>query len=86
MKYGLDPTGMQPYQLANYAKFCGWNLARSHAKAGDAAMIAGYLGNSDTFDRAIVSFAGAYAEQNRRDYETFRTAAQEERITATTGY
>ena len=86
MKYGFDPTGVEPYQLANYAKFCGGNLARAHAKAGDAAEIAGYLGNSDTFDRAIVSFAGAYAEQNRRDYETFRTAAQEERIAATTGY
>ncbi len=86
MKYGFDPTGAPPYQLANYAKFCGGNLARAHAKAGDAAEIAGYLGNSDTFDRAIVSFAGAYAEQNRRDYEAFRTAAQEERITATTGY
>jgi uncharacterized protein (DUF2252 family) len=86
MKYGFDPSGVEPWQLANYAKYCGGNLARSHAKSGDAAAIAGYLGNSDTFDRAIVSFAGAYAEQNRRDYMAFRTATQEERITATTGY
>ena len=57
MKYAYDPSGVEPYRLANYAQFCGWNLARAHAKSGDAAAIAGYLGKSDTFDRAIVSFA-----------------------------
>jgi uncharacterized protein (DUF2252 family) len=29
--------------LVSYATMCGWALARAHAKAGDAAMIAGYL-------------------------------------------
>jgi uncharacterized protein (DUF2252 family) len=86
MKFGVDPGVMNLAQLANYARFCGMNLARSHAKGGDAAAIAGYLGNSDAFDRAIVSFAGAYAEQNNRDYEVFRTAVKENRIQATTGF
>ena len=85
MKYAYDPTGVSPVRLANYAQFCGWNLARAHAKSGDAAEIAGYLGKSDAFDRAIVSFAGDYAEQNRRDYKRFRTAVQEGRIAATAG-
>ena len=37
------------------------------------------------FDRAIISFAGAYAEQNRRDYEAFSAAVKDGRLTATTG-
>ena len=68
-----------------YAKFCGWNLARAHAKSGDAAAIAGYLGKSDAFDRAVVSFAGAYAEQNRRDHAAFTAAVGNGRIVAIPG-
>jgi hypothetical protein len=86
MKYAYDPAGVSPVRLANYAQFCGWNLARAHAKSGDAAEITGYLGKSDAFDRAIVSLAGDYAEQNRRDYKMFKTAAQEGRIEATAGF
>ena len=36
--------------------------------------IAGYLGKSDTFDRAIVSFAEEYAKQNERDFQEFMEA------------
>ena len=49
-----------------YAEACGAALARAHARSGEAATIAGYLGQSDAFDRAIVEFAGAYAEQTGR--------------------
>ena len=86
MKYAYDPTGVEPYRLASYGQFCGWNLARAHAKSGDAAEIAGYLGKTDAFDRAIVSFARDYAEQNNRDYEAFRTAVRDERVAATPGF
>jgi uncharacterized protein (DUF2252 family) len=86
MKFAVDPAGAGPGQLAKYAQFCGWNLARSHAKSGDAAEIAGYLGKSDVFDRAVASFADAYAEQNRYDYEAFRAAVQKGWIAATAGF
>jgi len=85
MKYAYDPAGVSPVRLANYAQFCGWNLARAHAKSSDAAEITGYLGKSDAFDRAIVSFAGDYAEQNRRDYEMFKAAVREGRVAAPAG-
>jgi uncharacterized protein (DUF2252 family) len=84
MKYSYDPTGVPPIRLANYAQFCGWNLARAHAKSGDAAEIAGYLGKTDSFDRAIITFAQDYAEQNRRDYGLFREAVREKRIESAT--
>ena len=29
-----------------YGRVCGWALARAHARSGDAAMIAGYIGSS----------------------------------------
>ena len=54
---------------------CGWTLARAHARSGDPAQIAGYLGRSDIFDKAIAKFAFAYADQNDRDHEALRKAA-----------
>jgi uncharacterized protein DUF2252 len=43
----------------DYARYCGWALARAHARGGDAAMISGYLGGGDAFDRALGRFAQA---------------------------
>ena len=50
---------------------CAWTLAHAHAKTGDRHMIAGYLGKSDSFDRAMVRYAELYADQNEADYEMF---------------
>ena len=66
--------------LEHYCSLCGWALALAHAKSGDAAMIAGYLGRSDAFDAAVTQFAEAYADQNERDYEAFARAARDGRI------
>ena len=63
-----------------YATLCGLALARAHDKAGDAAMIAGYLGSSDQFDEAIGDYAVAYADQVERDYATFVTAVRNGRL------
>ena len=60
---------MIPKAMATYGKLCGWTLARAHARSGDWIAIAAYLGNGDSFDRAIVGFSKAYAEQNERDYQ-----------------
>ena len=49
--------------MAVFAQFCGHSLARSHARSGDAAVISGYLGESDTFDKVIADFSAAYADQ-----------------------
>ena len=59
---------------------CGWALARAHARSGDAAMISGYLGSSDTFDDAICEFAVEYADQTQRDHRAFVRAVREARI------
>jgi uncharacterized protein (DUF2252 family) len=72
----MVPTGM-----AAYGKLCGWTLARAHARSGDRIAIAAYLGNGDAFDRAILAFSDAYAEQNERDYRELSAAADSGRIT-----
>jgi uncharacterized protein (DUF2252 family) len=62
--------------LLVYAKICGWALARSHAKAGDAWSISGYLGKSDAFDTAIERFALAYADQTEADHAALKRAVR----------
>jgi len=66
--------------IVQCAEYCGWALARSHARAGRPALIAGYLGKGGPFDEAIADFATAYAEQNERDYEVMMSAARKGRI------
>jgi len=76
---------MDPAALAEYARVCGWALARAHARSGDAAAIASYLGSSDSFDRAMASFAETYADQNDADYAALRQAVDAGRIAVETG-
>ncbi|WP_069881776.1 DUF2252 domain-containing protein [Bosea sp. BIWAKO-01] len=54
--------------LTAYAELCGRTLARAHARSGDAAAIAGYMGASEIFDDALTSFAMAYAVQTALDH------------------
>ena len=68
---------MPPARLARYGEICGATLARAHARTGDAAKISGYLGDEDTFDRALERFAVAYADQNDADYAEFTKAADD---------
>jgi hypothetical protein len=68
--------------LRLYGRMCGWALARGHARSGDAAMIAGYMGSSDAFDDAICEFADEYADQNRLDHRALVKAVREGRVKA----
>lgn len=85
MKATADLTAMSGNDLINYAILCGWVLARAHARSGDAALIAGYLGRGEVFDEAIAEFAQAYADQTERDFETFEAAVKSGRLPAETG-
>jgi hypothetical protein len=82
MKFSLDISIMKPIQLSRYAEVCGWTLARAHARSGDAAMLYGYMGKSDTFDRAIGTFARFYAGQVKNDYAIFLNAIESGEIKA----
>ncbi len=82
MKTSVEIEGMSETDLRGYAHLCGWALARSHARSGDRFQIAGYLGQNDTFDRAIANFAVAYADQNDRDYQQLVDAVASGQIKA----
>jgi len=76
---------MEPSDLVSYAAACGWALARAHARSGDAAVLAGYMGKRIVFDEAVTDFAVAYADQNERDHEALVRAVRAGRIEAKTG-
>jgi uncharacterized protein (DUF2252 family) len=80
MKVSAEIETFRPATLVGYATVCGWALARAHAKAGDAAMIAGYLGATDQFDNALAKYSEAYADQAERDFATFKGAVRSGRL------
>jgi uncharacterized protein (DUF2252 family) len=84
-KMSLAPEQMIPEGMAVYGALCGWTLARAHARSGDRVAIAAYLGDDDTFDRAIAAFAAAYADLNERDHATLKAAAESSRISVQSG-
>ena len=80
MKVSAEIETFRPGTLTGYAALCGWALARAHAKGGDAALIAGYLGSKDPFDDALAKYSSAYADQAERDFESFQAAVRSGRL------
>ncbi len=66
-KASLDLTEMNAASLLGYADVCGELIARGHARAGDPVTIAAYLGTSERFDDAILSFCRSYADKTEKD-------------------
>ncbi len=65
-----------------FGQLCGYSLALSHARSGDAAMISGYLGKSDSFDKALAAFSIAYADQNEKDHAVLKRAIRDGKVEA----
>lgn len=86
MKGGVefDPEKVKIENMPQYAALCAWALALAHAKSGDPAMIAGYVGKNDELDEAMVNFAFAYADQTERDFNALAEAAKSGRIKVAT--
>ena len=61
-------------EMLQYAELCGFTLARAHARSGESALISGYLGQGDIFDKAIAQFSAAYADQSERDHAVLMKA------------
>lgn len=64
---------IEAHALEAYAHLCGRTLARAHARCGDPALIAGYLGTSEAFDDALAAFAMAYATVTKQDHARVKT-------------
>lgn len=76
MKGGIDitPGVVKVRHFIEYCQLCGWALALAHAKSGDAAQIAGYMGKSEVMDEAIADFAVAYGQRTREDHRLLLAA------------
>jgi len=85
MKFSAEVETMDPVLFTAYVQLCAAALARAHARTSDPAQISGYLGNGDTFDRAIASFAELYADQAELDHAALLVAIKEGRVQAQTG-
>lgn len=84
-KVNLETSTLGPTAMAQYARLCGWTLARAHARAGDRVAIASYLGKSAAFDEAVTDFALAYARRNQHDHAALLAAVREGRAQASLG-
>jgi uncharacterized protein (DUF2252 family) len=82
MKGSADVGAMDYKSLRTYLGVCAWCLARAHARTGDEAGIAAYIGKSKAFPEAIGDFAVAYADQTECDYQAVAEAVESGRITA----
>ncbi|MDE8348024.1 MAG: DUF2252 domain-containing protein [Acidocella sp.] len=70
---GAIPTEFLYGQPFNFFAFgYGALLARAHARVGDAAVISGYCGASDTLDLAMAKWAEAYGDQTVADHARFK--------------
>jgi len=84
-KGGAVVDAMSEDDLRTWGELCGWALARGHARSGEPAEIAGYLGDDDAMDRAMADFAVAYADQTEQDHATLLAAIKAGRVKAETG-
>ena len=83
MKGAFNFASFDIEDLAEYAVSCGTALSQSMAKAGDPALISGYVGKSSAFDQAIARFALSYAERNEADWAVLKSAVKAGKIQAT---
>jgi Uncharacterized protein conserved in bacteria (DUF2252) len=82
MKIGPMVETFGRTEMEIYATWCGRALALSHARSGNAAMLSGYMGKSDVFDRAMAAFSKAYADQNEKDHAALARAVRKGTVEA----
>lgn len=85
VKGSVDLETIRPAGLTIYGAVCGATLARAHARSGDAAMISGYIGSGNSFGKAMLAFAEAYADQTDRDHALLVAAINDGLIPAEGG-
>ncbi|HYO89581.1 MAG TPA: DUF2252 domain-containing protein [Candidatus Limnocylindrales bacterium] len=85
MKGSADISLLDEAAFKGYLSVCAVCVARAHARTGDPAEIAGYIGRSDVLAEAMTKFAFTYADQAQRDFEAMTKAVKSGRLTVETG-
>jgi uncharacterized protein (DUF2252 family) len=81
-KASIEDEDLRGRGILLYAHTSGEVLAKGHARSGDACVLAAYIGSGAKLDKAIETFAIAYADQMTLDYERFRDSIRNGRIKA----
>jgi uncharacterized protein (DUF2252 family) len=71
-KGSIDLEDLAGGGLTAFAEVCGELLARGHARSGDPAVIAGYLGGGGGCADALGRFGLLYADQTEKDWQDLR--------------
>jgi uncharacterized protein (DUF2252 family) len=82
MKISIMVETFGQAEMDIFAGWCARALALSHARSGNSAMLSGYMGKSDAFDRAIAAFSIAYADQNEKDHAALERAVRKGKVEA----
>src|SRR5262249_48496792 len=73
-KSSIEPEALTGRRLVEYSRVCAELLAKGHARSGEPAVLAAYLGRAGKAEKALAQFALDYAGQVEADYELFRRA------------
>jgi uncharacterized protein (DUF2252 family) len=79
-KASVDVSELDADGLRDYAKLCGWTLAKAHARSGDRGAIAGHIREPKMFAGAIAEKAYHHAELARADHRLFTEAIADGRL------
>lgn len=81
-KASMDVADLAGGVFEGYSALCATVLAKAHARSGDPARLAGYLGDSEAFEAALAAFALGYADRATADWEAFKGAIAAGRLEA----
>jgi uncharacterized protein (DUF2252 family) len=84
-KSSMETEDLAGSGLHDYAQVCGEIMAKGHARAGDAAVLHGYIGTGTKFPEAVARFAVAYADQATKDHAQFLAAIRSGKLRAQRG-
>src|SRR6185312_14854625 len=73
-KSSVQPAELKGNPLLEYGKVCAELLAKGHARSGDPALLADYLGRPGKAEKGLLQYALSYADQVEKDYEEFLKA------------
>ena len=73
-KSSVAPEELKGNRLMEYGKVCAELLAKGHARSGDPALLADYLGRPGKAEKGLLQYSVAYADQVERDYQAFLKA------------
>jgi uncharacterized protein (DUF2252 family) len=73
-KSSVQPEELKGNRLLEYGRVCAELLAKGHARSGDPALLADYLGRPGRVEKGLLQYALSYADQVEKDYEEFLKA------------